>query len=627
MKVAVMGAGAVGGYFGGVLAKSGADITLIARGKHLEAMRKDGLLIKSYRGDFRADVKATSDPKEAGPTDLILFTVKSYDTEEAIRLCRPMIQENTCILSLQNGIDNDEKIAREAGREKIIGGVAYIGVALDEPGVILHSAAGKIAIGELNGKITHRIKKIAEMFSAAWIPCEISEDIIKLKWKKLVWNAAFNALTTITGASVALVLVSGIILFFIVYHLYAKWFDQKIIQVDPEKSTPARTYLDGVEFFPTNKNILFGFQFKGIAGLSPVVGPIVAIMWGWLPALLWILLGNIFIGWVQDYMSAMVSVRNEGQSFGPLSYRLISSRTRKLLMLFMVFYLILLAAAFVALGAGLLKANVLAGVPTMFVLAAAVLVGHMIYKMKMNPVNATVIGLVLVAVGLYIGSNVPVSIADINIWIIFILAVSIIAATTPIYRFTQPALYMFFYVVYFTLVALVLALIFKNPAYVRPAYAGFIVGPENFPLWPMMFVTIACGSISGWHSLVSSSATAKQIEKETDVRPVCCGAMFSEGLLALLALSIVAILTAKEATALGGAAAIFSKSGASILGGSALVQALVGLMFIGLTLGLMLLAMRIARLALSELAGDAIPPLKNRYISAIAFSIIVFLLA
>jgi 2-dehydropantoate 2-reductase len=206
MKVAVIGAGAVGGYFGGVLAKSGADITLIARGKHLEAMRKDGLLIKSYRGDFRADVKATSDPKEAGPVELVIFTVKSYDTEEAIRLCSPMIQENTCILSLQNGIDNDEKIAREAGREKVIGGVAYIGVGIEEPGVICHSAAGKIAIGELNGKITHRIKKIAEMFSAAGVPCEISRDIIKLKWEKLVWNAAFNALTTITRASVAEVL-------------------------------------------------------------------------------------------------------------------------------------------------------------------------------------------------------------------------------------------------------------------------------------------------------------------------------------------------------------------------------------------------------------------------------------
>lgn len=206
MKVAVMGAGAVGGYFGGTLAKSGADITLIARGKHLEAMRKEGLRIKSYRGDFRVDVRAASDPKEVGPVELIIFTVKAYDTEGAIRLCIPMIRENTCILSLQNGVDNDEKIARAVGWEKVVGGVAYIGVSVEGPGVICHSAAGKIALGELDGRITHRIRKIAEMFSAAGIPCEMSEDIIKLKWKKLVWNAAFNALTTITKASVAGVL-------------------------------------------------------------------------------------------------------------------------------------------------------------------------------------------------------------------------------------------------------------------------------------------------------------------------------------------------------------------------------------------------------------------------------------
>ncbi len=206
MKIAVMGAGAVGGYFGGVLTKSGADITLIARGKHLEAMRKEGLRIKSYKGDFIADVRAASNPKEVGPVELIIFTVKSYATEEATRLCSSMIQENTCILSLQNGIDNDEKIARESGWEKVIGGVAYIGVSVEEPGVIRHSAAGKIALGELNGRITCRIRKIAEMFSMAGIPCEISEDIIELKWKKLVWNAAFNALTTITRASVAEVL-------------------------------------------------------------------------------------------------------------------------------------------------------------------------------------------------------------------------------------------------------------------------------------------------------------------------------------------------------------------------------------------------------------------------------------
>ncbi len=203
MKVAVMGAGAVGGYFGGILAKSVVDVTLIARGKHLQAMKEKGLFVKSYKGDFKAKVRATSDPREVGPVDLILFTVKSYDTEEAIQLCFPMIQEKTTILSLQNGIDNDEKIAKSVGWEKILGGVAYIGVSLEEPGVIRHSAVGKIAMGELDGRVTDRVKEIAEMFSKAEIPLEVSGEIVKLKWEKLVWNAAFNALTTITGATVA----------------------------------------------------------------------------------------------------------------------------------------------------------------------------------------------------------------------------------------------------------------------------------------------------------------------------------------------------------------------------------------------------------------------------------------
>ncbi len=160
----------------------------------------------------------------------------------------------------------------------------------------------------------------------------------------------------------------------------------------------------------------------------------------------------------------------------------------------------------------------------------------------------------------------------------------------------------------------------------RPAFEGF-VAPNGWPLWPLLFVTIACGAISGWHSLVSSSGTAKQIDRETDVLPICGGSMMSEGILSLVALSIVAVLTLDEASALGGPAAIFSKSGASLLGGSQLAQALVGAMFVGLALGVLVLAVRVARVTLTELAGDAISPLKNMYVSAIVFSIVVFILA
>src|SRR5512139_2463949 len=140
-----------------------------------------------------------------------------------------------------------------------------------------------------------------------------------------------------------IVIIIGFIVFFIGYRFYAKYVDTKIIKSDPKKATPARMFMDGVEFMPTSKNILFGYQFKSIAGAAPVVGPIIAIQWGWLPAMLWLLLGALFIGWVHDYSSAMVAMRNEGASFGGLSYKLISPRARVILLSFIYFYLLLIA--------------------------------------------------------------------------------------------------------------------------------------------------------------------------------------------------------------------------------------------------------------------------------------------
>ena len=142
------------------------------------------------------------------------------------------------------------------------------------------------------------------------------------------------------------VLVLGFIVVFVGYRYYARYIDEKIIKADPKKATPAKMYMDGVEFMPTSKNILFGYQFKSIAGAAPIIGPIIAVQWGWLPALIWILAGTFFIGWVQDYSSAMVAMRNDGASFGGLSHRLISPRARVILLSFIYFYLLLIAGAF-----------------------------------------------------------------------------------------------------------------------------------------------------------------------------------------------------------------------------------------------------------------------------------------
>ena len=141
------------------------------------------------------------------------------------------------------------------------------------------------------------------------------------------------------------VLILGFLVFFVGYRLYAKWIDTNVIQADPKRATPAKMYMDGVEFMPTSKNILYGYQFKSIAGAGPIIGPIIAIQWGWAPALLWILLGALFIGWVQDYSSAMIAMRSEGASFGGLSHRLISPRARIILLSFIYFYLLLIVGA------------------------------------------------------------------------------------------------------------------------------------------------------------------------------------------------------------------------------------------------------------------------------------------
>ncbi len=202
MKVAVMGAGAVGGYFGGLLAKGGADVTFIARGKRLEALRARGLTVKSVKGDFSLLVRATDDPKEVGPVDIILFCVKSYDTGQAMRQALPMVGRETVVLSLQNGIDNEDKIADVVGKDKVLAGVAYIGSSVPEPGVILHEAEGKIAFGELKGGVSDRVFTLKQFFDRCGLPAEGSADIRRALWSKLAWNAPFNAINALVGGLV-----------------------------------------------------------------------------------------------------------------------------------------------------------------------------------------------------------------------------------------------------------------------------------------------------------------------------------------------------------------------------------------------------------------------------------------
>src|SRR5205823_10979015 len=361
--------------------------------------------------------------------------------------------------------------------------------------------------------------------------------------------------------------------------------------------TPATLYMDGVDFMPTNRNILFGYHFNSIAAAGPIVGAIVAAtLWGWLPAMIWLIVGVAFMGWVSDYSAIVLSVRNEGHSLSAVAHRLISPRTRTILFLFIFFYLLLVAGAFVGIMATVMETQPRTYMGMILLVIMGLLLGQMLYRWRVGLVPATIItvGITLVAImtghaseaifkGLNDGLNslnggAPLvtyfdptlagfkgAEAKIMPTLLFwALAISIFCyagSVLPIWRMAQPVVYVGFWI---TALAMVLGLsgaaigTFTKPevAYFSiPAFKGWNpqMGPAGLmPLWPMLFVTIACGAISGWHALFGSVGTARQLEYETDALPVGGGGMFSENTLGLLSLTAVAITGAAGATAFAG---------------------------------------------------------------------------
>jgi 2-dehydropantoate 2-reductase len=203
MRIAVMGAGAVGAYFGAKLSASGHNVAFLARGVHLDALCREGLRVDSPGGNLRIrNALFTNDPGEVAAVDLILFCVKSYDTDAAVGALTPMIGNATTILSLQNGVDNADKIAARWGEKRTLAGVVYLGSQLVGAGTIKHSAGGRIVFGELDGSVGDTTKSIEQALTAAQIPCEISKDIRKAQWRKLLWNAPFCAISCLTRTTV-----------------------------------------------------------------------------------------------------------------------------------------------------------------------------------------------------------------------------------------------------------------------------------------------------------------------------------------------------------------------------------------------------------------------------------------
>jgi len=435
-----------------------------------------------------------------------------------------------------------------------------------------------------------------------------------------------------------LVLIIGFIVAFLGYRVYAKYIDSKVVKADAKRATPAKMYMDGVDFMPTSKSILFGYQFKSIAGAAPIIGPIIAVQWGWLPALLWLLGGAFFIGWAHDYSSAMIAMRHEGASFGGLSYKLISPRARGILLAFLYFYLLLIAGAF---GNVVMSTAVgLKGAPIawVFMTVAGVLAGQMIYRWRKDIILTTVCCVALILVGIGIGTVYPSDkiigsdLANSRIlWAILAFAFCYFGSVLPIWRFALPINYVASYIVFLGLLCGIIGVFIKHPDLTLPAFTKFSIGIG--PMWPIMFVTIACGAISGWHSLVSSSGTARQLENELDARPVAGGVMFVEMMLGIFALIIAATFAQPSLYA----AALAKGPGAVFAGGVANFLNALGLpltigstygsvMMIILAVTILQLVVRFMRVSTSELLGDVSPVFKNPHIGTIVASILGIIL-
>lgn len=497
------------------------------------------------------------------------------------------------------------------------------------------------------------------------------------------------------------VVIIGAVVIYLAYNFYARRIDRDVIQANDKKATPAKLYMDGVDFMPASRNVLYGYHFKSIAAAGPIVGVITAAnLWGWLPALLWLVIGVSLIGWVSDYSAIMISVRNDGNSMSAIAHRLIAPRTRTILFVFIFFYLLLVAGAFVGILAAILSARPDVPFGILVLAIMGLVASYLLYKRKMGLMTVTAIVVIVTVAAMVLGPigqsrdangnlvqgpvgravlavnnavnsltggqplytvtdptnadpRVPPPGADGTrpstavydaatgqiktmpaylFWALFLFVFSYLGANLPIWRFAQPVNYIGFWITLITIVLSAIGAIVAPLTGITDSAGAaigqfalqpvknlgfaFTAGAAWQPLWPMLFVTIACGAISGWHALFGSVGTARQLEYETDALPVGGGAMFSENTLALLSLVAVSI------AGTGGGGGRFAAGVGKLLyaGTFGLLPEVLGTAlgfgaFVVIVLTVVQLVFRVMRVTLTEWVGEVVPAVRNMHVS------------
>jgi len=333
----------------------------------------------------------------------------------------------------------------------------------------------------------------------------------------------------------------GLVAYIIAYHFYGGFLN-KVWEVNPERKTPAFEKQDGVDYIPAKHwIILFGHHFASIAGAGPIIGPVIAaVIWGWGPAALWIILGSIFLGGVHDFSALMVSLRNEGKSVGDVSAKVVSETSKIVFLIFLWFTLVLVVAVFAAVTAKTFVEQPDIVVPTFSLILIAVLFGYLVYKRNLPLFPVTILSIILYIILFLAGTKLPVVIKignPLKVWILILLIYSFVASVIPVNLLLQPRDYLSSFILFFGLFFGYIGLLISHPVIKTPAFITF--NSTKGTLWPMMFVIIACGAISGFHSLVSSGTSSKQLSNEKYARNIGYGGMLTEGTLSILALLCV----------------------------------------------------------------------------------------
>ncbi|MFH1878599.1 MAG: carbon starvation protein A [Candidatus Omnitrophota bacterium] len=443
-----------------------------------------------------------------------------------------------------------------------------------------------------------------------------------------------------------LIVITSLIIFTAAYKYYGGFIASKVFRADSRAPVPSEELRDDVDYVPTNKEVLFGHHFASIAGTGPIVGPAIAVIWGWLPAIVWMIAGSIFAGAVHDYAALIISTRKNGMSIGDVSKDIINPRVKDLFLFVIMFSLWIVVAIFGMVMAVIFKMYPQSVFPVWIQIPIAVTVGYLSYKKNMNMTILSLIALGLMYLSILAGVHMPLfmphiaGLSPMSLWIILLFIYAFVASVLPVWSLLQPRDYINSHQLVVGLCLIVLGVFFARPAIVAPMVQ---LAPRGAPpVFPFLFITIACGAISGFHALVSSGTSSKQIKSEKDIRFIGYGGMLAEGMLGVLVVIAVTAgigmyvkghngealqgaaawkhyysswaalqgLTAKVTAFVNGSANMLTAMGIPLKYGQAIVGVLIA-SFAGTTLDT---ATRIQRYVINEIAEDYnIKPLKGRY--------------